>query len=107
LSSCLDSISSLKSLNVDLNARIKNLNVASSSLEHISICNRCKYFDIDACDDRTSTISKLNNEIANLHAQLKICKNECEKIKFARDATPLVNIPPLRIDLVSKGEPRT
>jgi hypothetical protein len=28
----------------------------------------------------------LNDDIANLHAQLKICKNECDKIKFARDS---------------------
>jgi hypothetical protein len=28
----------------------------------------------------------LNNELENLNAQLKICKNKCEKIKFARDA---------------------
>jgi hypothetical protein len=28
----------------------------------------------------------LNDEVANLNAQLKICKNECEKIKFAKDA---------------------
>jgi hypothetical protein len=55
-------------------------------VEHVSICNRCKDFDIDACSDHVATISKLNDEIANLHDQLKICKNGCEKIKFARDA---------------------
>jgi hypothetical protein len=38
LSSCHESISSLKGLN----ARIEKLNVASPSLEHVSICNRCK-----------------------------------------------------------------
>jgi hypothetical protein len=86
LSSCHESISSLNSLNVDLNARIEKLNVASSSMEHVSICNRCKDFDIDVCDDHASTISKLNDEVANLNAQLKICKNECENIKFASDA---------------------
>jgi hypothetical protein len=40
LSSCRDSNSSLK----NLNAKIEN--VASSSMEHVSICNRCKYFDM-------------------------------------------------------------
>ena len=33
-----------------------------------------------------STISNLNDDITKLHAQLKIFKDECEKIKFARDA---------------------
>jgi hypothetical protein len=82
LSSCHESISSLKGLNADLNARIEKLNVACPSLEHLSICNRCKDFDIDACNNHVSTISKLNDEVANLNAQLKICKNECEKNKI-------------------------
>jgi hypothetical protein len=74
LSSCHESISSLNSLNADLNARIEKPNVASSSVEHVSICNRCKDFDSNACNDHASTISKLNDEVANLNAQLKMCK---------------------------------
>jgi hypothetical protein len=79
LSSCHYSMSILKNANDDLNARIEKLNVASASLEHVSICNRCKDFDIDACNDHISMISKLNDDIAKLHAQLKTCKDECEK----------------------------
>jgi hypothetical protein len=48
LSSCHASISSLKNTNVDLNSTIEKLNVASSSLEHLSIHNRCKDFARDA-----------------------------------------------------------
>jgi hypothetical protein len=59
LSSCHDFISSLKSVNADLNARIEKLNDASSSLEHVSICNRCKDFDVDACNNHFSTIAKV------------------------------------------------
>jgi hypothetical protein len=72
------------------------LNIASSSVEHVSICNRCKDFDIDACNDHSSTILKLNDEVANLNAQLKICKNECEKIKFARDAYTIGRHPSIK-----------
>jgi hypothetical protein len=86
LSSYHESISSLKRSNADLNARIEKLDIASSSVEHVSICNKCKDFDVDAYNNHASAISKLNDEIANLNAQLKTCKNECEKIKFARDA---------------------
>jgi chromosome segregation ATPase len=64
LSSCHSSISSLKNDNDDLNARIEKFNVASSSLEHVSICTRCKDFDINDCSDHASTIVKLNDEIA-------------------------------------------
>jgi hypothetical protein len=60
--------------------------VASSSVEHVVICNRCKDFDIDACNEHASTIPKSNNDVANLSAQLKTCKNDYEKVKFARDA---------------------
>jgi hypothetical protein len=60
--------------------------MASSSVEHVSICNRCKDFDIDACNAHASTIFKLNNDVANLSAQLKICKSDYEKLKFTRDA---------------------
>jgi hypothetical protein len=96
LSSCHESISSLKGLNVDLNARIEYLNVASPLLEHVSICNRCKDFDIDACNNHVSTISKLNDKVANLNALLKICKNGCEKIKFATDAYTIGRYPSIK-----------
>ena len=96
LSSCHTSIYSLKSLNIDLNARIEKLNAFRSTLEHVFICNRCKDFDVDACNDHASTISKLNDEIANLHAQLKICRHESEKIKFARDAYTIGRHPSIK-----------
>jgi hypothetical protein len=94
LSSCHESISSLKRSNADLNARIEKLNIASSSMEHVSICNRCKDFDVDACNNHASTISKLNDEVANLNVQLKICKIECEKM--ARDAYTIGRHPSIK-----------
>jgi hypothetical protein len=60
--------------------------VSSSSLSHVSICNRYKDFDIDACIDHASTFMKLNDEIARLNVQLKYCKDEVDIIRFARDA---------------------
>jgi hypothetical protein len=96
LSSCNDSISSLKSLNADLNAKLEKVNVASSSVEHVVICNRCKDFDIDACNEHASTILKLNNDVDNLSAQLKTCKNDYEKLKFARDAYTIGRHPSIK-----------
>jgi hypothetical protein len=49
-------------------------------------CNRCKDFDIDACNKHASTILNLNNDVASLNAQLKTCKDDYEKLKFVRDA---------------------
>jgi hypothetical protein len=45
-----------------------------------------RIFYVNACNDHASTISMLNDDIAKLHAQLKICKDKYDKIKFARDA---------------------
>jgi hypothetical protein len=86
LSSCHESISSLKTLNDDLNAKLEVANKSCSCVEHVVICNRCKDFNIDACDEHLASIAKLNDEVASLNAQLKTCKVEFDKLKFARDA---------------------
>jgi hypothetical protein len=107
LSSCHATISSLKNANNDLNARIEKLNASSSYLEHVSICNRCKDFDMNACNDHASTIAKLNDEIVQLNIQLKTCKNEVEKVKFARDAYTIGRHPSIKDGLGFQKEPRT
>jgi hypothetical protein len=86
LSSCHESITSLKILNDDLNAKLEVANKPSSCVEHVVICNRCKDFDIDACDKHLASITKLNDEVASINAQLKTCKVDFDKFKFARDA---------------------
>jgi hypothetical protein len=96
LSSCHDSISSLKNLNVGLNAKLEKVNVASSTVEHVSICNRCKDIDINACNTHAATIHKLNDEVAHLNDQLKICKNDYEKLKFVRDAYTIGRHPSIK-----------
>jgi hypothetical protein len=86
LAACHESISSLKILNDDLNAKLNEANKSSSCVEHVSICNRCKDFDVDACNEHFIAITKLSDEVASLNAQLKTCKNDFVKLKFARDA---------------------
>jgi hypothetical protein len=70
--------------------------VASSSVEHVVICNRCKDFNIDACNEHASTILKLNNDVASLNAQLKTFKDNYEKLKFARDAYTIGGHPSIK-----------
>jgi hypothetical protein len=107
LFTCHDSISSLKNLNDDLNTKLEKLNLASSCVEHIVICNRFKDFDIDACNEHVSTILNLNIDVASLNSQLKTCKDNYEKLNLLEMPTPLVDTPLLRMDLVSKRKPRT
>jgi hypothetical protein len=66
LSTCHESISSLKNLNDDLNAKLVKVNETSSCVEHVVICNRCKYLDVDACNEHASTIAKLNNDVPHM-----------------------------------------
>jgi hypothetical protein len=72
------------------------VNFASSSIEHVVICNRCKDFNIDACNEHDSTILKLNNDVASLNAQLKTFKENYEKLKFARDAYTIGRHPSIK-----------
>jgi hypothetical protein len=86
LSTCHESISSLKSVNDDLNTKLEIANKSNSCVEHVVICNRCKDFNVDACSEHLISISTLNDEVASLNAQLKTSKSDFDKLKFARDA---------------------
>jgi hypothetical protein len=86
LSACHESVSSLKDLNDELNAKLEEANATRSCVEHVVICNRCKDLDVNACDEHLASIAKLNNEVASLNAQLKTCKVDYDKLKFATDA---------------------
>jgi hypothetical protein len=107
LSACHETVSSLKSVNDDLNAKLEEANKSSSCVEHVSICNRCKDFDVDACDEHLMSITKLNDEVASLNAQFKTFKTNFDQLKFARDAYTMGRHPSIRMDLVFKRKPRT
>ena len=103
LPTCHETVSSLKSVN----AKLEVANKSSSCVEHVVICNRCKDFDIDACDEHLASITKLNNEVANLNAQLKTCKVEFDKLNLLGMPTLLVDNPQLRMGLVFERKPKT
>jgi hypothetical protein len=104
LSSCHESISSLKNLNVEFNTKLEKVNETSSCVEHVIISNRCKDFDIDACDEHVTSIAKLNNEVASINAQLKTCKDDYDKLKFARDAYTVGRQPSIKNGLGFRKE---
>ena len=55
----------MKSINDDLNAKLEVANKSSSCVEHVVICNRCKDFDVDACDEHLMAITNLNDEVVS------------------------------------------
>jgi hypothetical protein len=101
---CHESVSSLKSLNDELNAKLEEVNNTSSCAGHVVICNRCKDFDVDACDEHLISISKLNDEVASLNAQLKTFKINFDKLKFARDAYTVGRHPSIKDGLGFRRE---
>jgi intracellular sulfur oxidation DsrE/DsrF family protein len=74
LSACHETVSSLKIINDDLNAKLEVVNKSSSCIEHVVICNRCKDFDVDACVEHLTSTAKLNGEVASLNDNLRLAK---------------------------------
>jgi hypothetical protein len=104
LSACHESVSSLKNLNDEFNVKLEEVSKTSSCVEHVVICNRCKDFDVDACDEHLISIANLNNEVASLNAQLKTCKVDFDKLKFARDAYTIGRHPAIKDGLGFRKE---
>jgi hypothetical protein len=87
LSMCNDSISCLRNENASLNAKIDELNVCKpsmSTVEHVSICTRCRDVNVDAIDDHLTMIKQQNDRIAKLTAKIAEYELENEKFKFTR-----------------------
>jgi hypothetical protein len=104
LSTCNDSISNLKRINDDLNAKLEIASKSTSRVENVVICTRCKDFNVDACSEHLVSIAKLNDELASLNAQLKTSKSEFDKLKFARDAYTIGRHPSIKDGLGFKRE---
>jgi hypothetical protein len=87
LSECNDSISCLRTENASLIAKIEELNacnVSTSTVEHVTICTRCRDVSIDAIDDHLAMIKKQNDHVAKLNAKIAEHELDNEKFKFAR-----------------------
>jgi hypothetical protein len=87
LNACNDSISCLRNENAILNAKIEELNAckpSTSTVDHVTICTRCRDVDIEAMNDHLAMIKQQNDHIAKLTAKIAEHEQENEKFKFAR-----------------------
>jgi chromosome segregation ATPase len=87
LNVCNDSISCLRNENATLHAKIEELwscKPSTSSVDHVSICTRCKDINVDAIHDHLALIKQQNGHIAQLTAKINEHDIENEKFKFAR-----------------------
>jgi hypothetical protein len=86
LSMCNDSISSLRIENDKLVSKIEKFNVcnpSTSTVEHVSICTRCRDINVEAIDDHLAMIKNQNDHIATLNTKIVEHELENEKFKFA------------------------
>jgi hypothetical protein len=84
---CNANISNLRSENNILHAKIvelKSCKPSTSTVEHVSICTRCRDINVDAIHDHLALIKKQNNHIAQLNAKINEHDLENENFKFAR-----------------------
>jgi hypothetical protein len=87
LNVCNDSISNLRNENAILHAKIDELNAckpSTSSVEHVTICTRCRDINVDAIHDHLALIKQQNDHIAQLTAKINEHEIENENFKFAR-----------------------
>jgi hypothetical protein len=88
LNVCNNVISNLKNENAILHAKIGELNIckpSTSSVDHVTICTRCRDINVDAIHDHLSLIKQQNGHIAQLSAKINEHDLENEKFKFARN----------------------
>jgi hypothetical protein len=87
LNVCNDSISCLRNENATLYAKIEQLRSckpSTSTVEHISICTRCRDVNVDAIHDHLALIKQQNDHIAQLIDKINEHEIENQKFKFAR-----------------------
>jgi hypothetical protein len=84
---CNATISDLRSKNEIMHAKVaelKSCKPSTSTIEHTSICTRCRDVNIDAIHDHMALIKQQNDHIAKLDAKIAEHNLENEKFKFAR-----------------------
>jgi hypothetical protein len=84
---CNDSISCLRDENATLHAKIEELKLckpSTSTVDHVTICTRCRDINVDAIHDHLALIKQQNDHIAQLTSKINEHEIENEKNKFAR-----------------------
>jgi chromosome segregation ATPase len=87
LNVCNDSISCLRDENAMLKSKIDELTVckpSTSTVDHVTICTRCRDINVDAIHDHLALIKQQNDHIAQLTTKINEHEIENEKFKFAR-----------------------
>jgi hypothetical protein len=85
-----------------LHAKIVELNTCKpsiSSVEHVTICTRCRDVNVDAIHGHLALIKQQNDHIAQLNAKIHEHDLENEKFKFARSMLYSGRRPRIKYDI--------
>jgi predicted RNase H-like nuclease (RuvC/YqgF family) len=99
LNICNVSISCLGDENAMLKSKIdelKSCKPSTSSVDHVSICTRCRDINVDAMHDHLALIKQQNDHIAQLTSKINEHEIENEKFKFARNMLYNVRCPGIK-----------
>jgi hypothetical protein len=102
LNVCNVSISNLRNENAMLHPKIDELNVckpSTSTVDHVSICMRCRDINVDAIHDHLALIKQQNDHITQLTGKINEHEMENEKFKFARSMLYNVRRPGIKDDI--------
>jgi hypothetical protein len=104
---CNVTISNLRSENDILHAKIvelKSCKPSTSTVEHVSICTRCRDINVDAIHDHLALIKKQNDHIAQLNAKINEHDLENENLNFLEACSIVGDALASRMALASKRE---
>jgi hypothetical protein len=99
---CNESIFCLRYENANLNAKIEELNACktpTSTIEHVTICTRCRDVNIEAIDDHLAMIKEHNDHIEKINAKIAEHELENENFKFARSMLYNGRCPDIKDDI--------
>jgi serine phosphatase RsbU (regulator of sigma subunit) len=110
LSMCNDSISSLRIENDNLIAKIDELNAckpSTSTVEHVTICTRCRDINVEAIDDHLAMIKQQNDHIATLNAKIAEHELKMKNLNLLEACSIMGDALTLRMGLVSNKGTKT
>jgi chromosome segregation ATPase len=102
---CNVTISNLRSENDILHAKIvelKSCKPSASTVEHVSICTRCRDINVDAIHDHLALIKKQNDHIAQLNAKINEHDLENENLNLLEACSIVGDTLTSRMTLASK-----
>jgi hypothetical protein len=107
LNVCNDSISCLRNENAILHAKIDELNVckpSTSTVDHVSICTRCRDVNLEAIHDHLALIKQQNDHIAQLTTKLMSMRLKMKNLNLLEVCSIMGDALAARMTLVSNRE---